>query len=454
MSNGTAGDHGARLAQAAREICARLSGAGHRALLVGGCVRDRLMGLPLKDIDIATDASAAQMKALFPQARTVGAAFGVLLVPQDGLTFEVATFRREGQYADHRHPLLVEAGTLEEDARRRDFTANALYEDPATGEVIDLVGGRADLEARVLRCVGDPAARFDEDALRLLRLARFAARLGFEIDPATLAAAKAASHTITWISAERVRDELTAMLTGPAPARALRLLHETGVLEYVLPEVAALRGVEQGRLHHPEGDVWEHTLLCLEKLEPRTPRTAWATLLHDIGKPATFARTPEGTITFYEHQNVGADIAAGIMARLKFANADIEHIAAMVRRHMMFMSVQRMKASTFRRFISAPTIHDDLALHRADVLGSNGRLDHYLHVKARMAELAAGGTAAVPRPLVNGDDLKAMGLAPSPRMGEVLRRLHDMQLEGEFADREAALARARELVAANATENP
>lgn len=427
------------LLEEGRAIVERLRKAGFVAYFVGGCVRDRLLGHSLKDIDIATDAKPEDVGRLFESSRFVGAKFGVALVRRQGLDFEVATFRKDGLYLNHRHPETVSYGTMEEDARRRDFTVNALYQDPVTEEVVDLAGGLEDLENRLLRCVGEPRQRFNEDALRLLRAIRFAVRMDFKIEDQTWLAMEELAPTIQYISPERQRDELTAILTGPNPARGLRLLDQSGLLHWLLPEIEAMKGVEQGKLWHPEGDVFEHTLLVLENVEPRNAVNAWAALLHDVGKPPTFDRDENGQITFHDHQAIGAEMAGEIMLRLRFPTREIEAVREIVRRHMIFKDVTRMRRSTLRRFLSAPTIEGDLAVHRADCLGSSGRLDYYDFCKEKLEEFAAGEEPMLPTPLINGHDLMAMGFQPGPALGQALSAVREKQLEGELAEKDQAL---------------
>jgi poly(A) polymerase len=431
------------LRTAAARIAARLLDAGHQAWYVGGCVRDALLDRPLKDIDIVTDARPEQVEQLFEKSRFVGKKFGVCLVKMDGHDFEVATFRKDGVYLDHRHPDAVTYGSMEDDAARRDFTVNALYQHPRTGEVRDLVGGLPDLDARKLRCVGDPFRRFNEDALRLLRAIRFATRYGFEFEAGTWQAMTELAPTIEYISPERHREELDRMLRGPAPSRALMLMDECGLLDFLLPEISAMKGVEQGRDYHPEGDVFQHTLLVMEKIQPRTSINVWAALLHDVGKPPTFERV-DGRITFYEHQNVGADMARRILARLRFPGEVIDAVEAIVRRHMQFMNVEKMKPSTLRKFLSAHTIEHDLAVHRADSLGSWGSLAHYDFCLGKLREFEEHEEPVLPPPLVNGHDVMALGIPAGPRVGEALRLVQEKQLDGELVSREEALDWLRE----------
>lgn len=428
--------------QAATAAVRTLRDAGHSAYFVGGCVRDRLLGIATKDIDIATSARPEEVARLFPDVRFVGASFGVSLVRLGGFSFEVATFRRDGRYLDHRHPESVSYGTIEDDAARRDFTCNALFHDPIEDRTIDLVGGVADLKAGVLRAVGEPGKRFREDALRLLRAIRFATRLGFEIEAKTWGALCDQAPTIQFVSAERQRDELTAMFAGPAPQRALVLLDPSGLLHWLLPEIEAMKGVEQGKQFHPEGDVFVHTCLVMEKLDPRTAESAWAALLHDVGKPPT-ADTTGGKFTFYEHDKVGAVMAAEILSRFRFPNDFIQHVSDVVRRHMIFKNIRDMRQSTLRRFLAAPTIETDLAVHRADCLGSHGMLSNWDFARTALEKLSEDSTPALPEPYLRGDDLLSLGLPPGPMIGRVLREAMDLQLEGTFADREDALAWAR-----------
>ncbi len=416
-----------------RRIAGRLTEAGFEAWFVGGCVRDQLLDLPLKDIDIATDATPDQAATLFPGSRFVGARFGVLIVNEGGINFEVTTFRRDGLYLNHRHPETVEFGTMEDDSRRRDFTINALYQDPTTGAIRDLVGGQSDLEGKLLRCVGDARLRFKEDALRLLRAVRFATRLDFQIEEQTWEAMCELAPTIEYISPERHREELTRILTGPAPGRGMRLMDECGLLHFVLPEIEALKGVEQGPQYHPEGDVFVHTCLVLDKLELKTPITVWAALLHDVGKPATSRRTGD-RISFHGHESVGAKMARQIMRRFRASSDETHAISDIVASHMKFIDAQNMKRSTLRRFIGRETIDSDLALHRADALGSNGNLEYYKFVKDQIQEFAEQRRPPVPPPLLNGNDLIAMGYEPGSLLGIILAELQEKQLEEEITN--------------------
>ncbi len=427
------------LFRSAVEVVRKLKSSGYSGYLVGGVVRDLLLKREPGDIDIATDAHPDQIRELFPEAKFVGEKFGVALVEFIGFHFEVATFRKEGKYLDHRHPSHVTFGTLEEDCLRRDFTINSLYYDPLDHEVIDLQGGVEDLEQKRLRCVGDPEHRFNEDALRLLRAIRFAVRYDFEIEPQTWSAIFELAHTIEYISPERIRDELDKMLVGERAGDALDHLYHSGILHKVLPEVAAMDGVEQGKRFHPEGDVFVHTKLVVEYVEPRTSVNVWAALLHDVGKPVTFARNEQGKITFYQHEHVGCDLTQEILSRLKFPNKFTETVSQAVDRHMKWMNLKKMKKSTIRRFLSSETIDCDLALHRADLLGSCRIMETYELALQYMQDFEQSEEKLMPAPLINGRHLLSMGIEPGPMMGTILRDVQDRQLEGELNSEEEAL---------------
>jgi poly(A) polymerase len=412
---------------AARTVALRLRAHGHDAFVAGGAVRDHLLGRPPHDADVATSAHPDHVASLFPGSRFVGAAFGVVLVAIDGATIEVATFRKEGPYLDGRHPSRVEFATVEEDVRRRDFTINGLLLDPANGDVLDLVGGRTDLTNRVVRAIGDPRARFEEDHLRLLRAVRFAAQLAFTIEPATRAALSELADLVRNVAPERVRDELVRMLTGANARRGLELLHATGLLARVLPQVDAMRGVEQPPEYHPEGDVFVHTTRLFDHLERPTPSLAFGALLHDVGKPPTFERAPD-RIRFPRHAKVGADLADAICRDLRFSNETREQIVGLVANHMRFMDVQRMKPSTLKRFLRLPGFDEHLALHRADCLASLGSLESWSFAGDRRDAL--GEETLRPEPLIDGNDLLEVGYPQGPSVGRTLRLVEELQLAG------------------------
>jgi poly(A) polymerase len=425
----------------AHQIVGKLRGAGHQAYLVGGCVRDLLLGVKPKDFDVATDARPDRIMDLFPKSGRVGAHFGVVLVRDFFEQVEVATFRSDHDYLDGRHPEQVRfESDPREDVLRRDFTINGLMLDPESGDVLDFVAGRGDLERRLIRAIGDPDARFREDHLRLMRGVRFAARLGFEIEPATLAAMKRDHALILKVAVERVREELVRILTEGGARRGFELLDETGMLVDLLPEVAAMKGVEQPPQYHPEGDVWRHTLLLLEGLRDPSPALAMGALLHDVGKPPTFRVADR--IRFDGHVEAGVKLAHEIMLRLRFSREEMEQVEALVDNHMKFKDVSRMKESTLKRFLRMACFEEHLELHRLDSLGSSGRLDNYELVRTKLKQY--GAERLQPPPLITGADLIEMGYRPGPRFSQMLRALEDAQLEGIVATK----AEAKEMVSA------
>jgi putative nucleotidyltransferase with HDIG domain len=426
--------------QTAIAFARRLREAGHTAYFAGGCVRDRLLGKEPKDYDIATSATPAQVLRIFPGANEVGAHFGVVIAKSHGHAVEIATFRTDGSYRDGRRPDSIIYSTPEEDAQRRDFTINGLFEDPESGEVIDHVGGRADLAAGVLRAIGVPAERFAEDSLRLLRALRFAVTLDFEIEPATWSAITAHADGLRRIAAERIRDEFSRLIVLPARARALELLVASGLIRHVLPEVLPLIGCQQPPEWHPEGDVYTHTRIMLEMLADDAPlELCLAVLLHDIAKPPTRTYDADaGRIRFNGHDALGAAMAREILNRLRYPNQVIDDVCFMVSRHMQFMNVRQMRVATLKRFMAAPTFPLELELHRVDCGSSNGCYDNLDFLIAKRAEFAAA--PLIPPPLVTGRDLIDLGQPPGPRFRELLESLQTEQLEGRLSDRESALA--------------
>jgi poly(A) polymerase len=433
---------------------------GHQAYLVGGCVRDLVLGREPADYDVTTDATPEQVIRIFPETYAVGAQFGVVLVPfpraqadrprdekddnaeptdhSKADVVEVATFRSDIGYTDGRHPDQVRFSTdPREDVERRDFTINGLLLDPVKNEVLDFVGGRKDLEAGIIRTIGDPARRFAEDKLRMLRAVRFAARFEYEIDPTTFAAIQQFAADIHQVSRERVRDELTKMLTEGQARRAFLLLDESELLQQVLPEISAMKGVEQPPQFHPEGDVFVHTLLLLENLPHPCPTTlAWGALLHDVGKPPTFRVAPD-RIRFDGHVEVGIKMAQQICRRLRFSNEDTEQIMALVANHMRFADVEKMKQSTLKRFMRLPRFQEHLKLHWLDCQSSHSDLRLYNFVREKLAETPPESIR--PKPLITGSDLIAAGYKPGPRFKEILSAVEDSQLEGRLSDRDAAI---------------
>lgn len=425
---------------AATWIARRLQEAGHTAYFAGGCVRDALLGKEPHDFDIATSARPAEVQALFPHTQAVGVHFGVILVMEHGRAFEVATFRSDHEYLDGRRPETVTFSTPEEDAARRDFTINGMFHDPVAGRTIDFVGGRADLEARLIRAIGDPAARFREDKLRLLRAVRFAARLGHDIEPATWDALRAHAGDIRAVSAERIREELMKILGHPERLRGFDLLDASGLLREILPEVEALKGCEQPPQFHPEGDVFVHTRAMLGLLPPGAPATlALAVLCHDIGKPPTFRyHADEDRIRFSGHDRVGAEMTERLMERLRFSRADTDRVVEAVRQHMVFKDVQNMRTAKLKRFMAREGFEDEVELHRVDCLSSHGALDNLEFLEAKAREFAS--EPLIPPPLVTGRDLIALGWKPGPHFGRVLDAVQTAQLEGTLTTKEEALA--------------
>jgi poly(A) polymerase len=426
----------------ANSICDTLIREGHQAFLVGGCVRDLLLGREPADFDVSTDATPDRVTSLFPESVAVGAQFGVIIVPRDDHHVEVATFRSDIGSADGRHPeRVLFTSSPERDVQRRDFTINGLLMRHDSGKVLDFVGGQTDLRAGIIRAIGEPARRFAEDKLRMLRAARFSARFGFRIEAESVAAIRMHAHEIGQVSAERIREELTKLLTEGAARRGLELLDETNLLKHILPEVAAMQGVEQPPQYHPEGDVWTHTLLMSEGLPAGSSATlAWGVLLHDVGKPPTFRPVSEtgDRIRFDGHADVGVRIAEGICERLRFSNQDSDQILALIANHMRFKDVSRMRASTLKRFIRLPRFDEHLALHRLDCLSSHRQLDAYDFVLRTLEQTPAEEIR--PAKLLTGNDLQNLGYQPGPLFSKILRSLEDAQLEGSVRSREEAIA--------------
>jgi len=423
----------------ATSIIRKLREKDFQAYLVGGCVRDLLLERKPEDYDIATDALPEQVMQIFPKTYAVGAQFGVVLVPDDdGKTVEVATFRSDIGYSDGRHPDEVRfSKTPREDVQRRDFTINGLLMDPVSGQVLDYVNGRTDLERGIIRTIGDPEARFGEDKLRMLRAVRFASRFGYILDMATMKAIQKLAPEIRQVSAERVRDEMTKMLTEGRARLAFFMLYATKLLQEVLPEIAAMKGVEQPPEFHPEGDVFIHTLLLLDNLpKPVTATLAWGALLHDVGKPPTFRIGPD-RIRFDNHVDVGVKMAEGICERLRFSNDDKDQILALVDNHMRFAHAMQMSESTLKKFLRMPRFDEHLELHRLDCVASNGIMASYDYVQEKMA--ATPPEVMRPTPLVTGEDLIAAGYQPGPRFKEILEAVEDGQLEDRLHNKEEAM---------------
>ncbi|HEY4878121.1 MAG TPA: CCA tRNA nucleotidyltransferase [Candidatus Acidoferrales bacterium] len=439
----------------AEHVCRTLRSKGHQAFLVGGCVRDILLGREPADYDVSTDATPTQVEAIFPGSLTVGAKFGVVIVPEAGTDsaevrrqqVEVATFRSDMGYSDGRHPDRVDfTKSPQDDVKRRDFTINGMLLDPETTEVLDFVGGRDDLRAGLIRAIGDPETRFREDKLRMVRAVRFAARFDYEIEPKTMQAIQKLAPEISQVSMERLRDELTKILTEGAARRGFELLDQSGLLIFLLPEIAKMKGVEQPPRFHPEGDVWVHTLMMIAGLPAgSSPTLAWGVLLHDVGKPPTFAPPsgPNGRIRFDRHVEVGVKMAEEICRRFRFSNEDTEQILALVENHMRFKDVPKMKPATLKRFVRLEKFDEHLELHRLDSLSSHGKLDNHDFARRFLEETPPEQVR--PARLLTGDDLIALGLKPGPRFKAILYSVEEAQLDGAIQTREDALSLAKKL---------
>ena len=426
----------APLREGALHISRVLKAEGYPVYFAGGVVRDLLRNRSVTDIDIATGAPPQVVERLFPRTIGVGRAYGVMVAVVGRINYEIATFRSESGYTDGRHPEEVRFTDVRQDALRRDLTVNALFLDPFTGEVIDFVEGRKDLDRELIRTVGDPRRRFAEDKLRVLRAIRLACQLGFRIDGPTYEGVTHYAHKLSQISRERIRDEILKILVGPAPDRGLTLLSDSGVLEEVLPEVFAMHGVMQPPAFHPEGDVFQHTRLMFSMARKLSPTLALGVLLHDVGKPGTLAFRDR--IRFHGHAELGARMARRICRRLKLSKAQIRQVAGLVQYHLRFMHARQMRKSKLRRFLRTDGFDEHLELHRLDCLASNGDLSNYHFCREKLRQFDQ--EALRPPRLLNGRDLIALGLEPGPVFSKIIRQTEDRQLEGVLTDREEALA--------------
>ncbi|OGW78326.1 MAG: hypothetical protein A2Z83_02675 [Omnitrophica bacterium GWA2_52_8] len=420
-------------------IVQRLTAHGHKAFFAGGSVRDEIMGCKPQDIDIATSALPGDVEKLFKKTIPVGRKFGVVLVVENGRTYEVATFRSEGNYEDGRHPKDVAFTHVTEDARRRDFTINGLYYEPVTHKVLDYVDGVPDIKTKTVRAIGDAATRFNEDKLRLLRAVRFAANLNFTIESVTWDALKERSREILQVSAERIRDELIKIFTRKGAARGFQLLSDSGLMKEILPEIEAMKGVEQPSDYHPEGDVFVHTKLLLQKME-ELPQTnlvlAFGALFHDIAKPVT-AAVRKGRITFYEHAPIGAKMTEAIMKRLRFSNDEVRAVVEAVGNHMKFGDVKKMRAGKLKRFVARDNFQNEMILHKIDCQASHGNLENYQFLKNKIDEYEDENLR--PEPFIDGHDALKLGITPGPAIKRILEKMYDLQLEGQFHGRDEAL---------------
>ncbi|MFC1497020.1 CCA tRNA nucleotidyltransferase [Verrucomicrobiota bacterium] len=426
------------LHERAVEAVRRLQSAGFTAFWAGGCVRDIIMGQNPKDYDIATSARPEQVIELFPGSVAVGQSFAVVRAPIEDTFFEIATFRKDHAYKDGRRPEKVSFTDPETDATRRDFTINALFSDPITNKLHDYVEGQKDIDAKVIRCVGNPDDRFREDHLRMLRAVRFAVTLDFSLEPATEDAIRKSASMITRISAERIQGELTRILIeAPKAGNALVLLDKVQLLRVILPEVTEMKGQKQPPEFHPEGDVFKHTVIMLNEMSSPSPQLAYAVLLHDVGKPPTATETAGDRIRFNGHSEMGSEISKKILSRLKFSNSDTESISYCIRNHMRFMDVQKMRRSTLRRFVGAPTFSVELELHRLDCLASHGDLSNYRFLEEFKNQLR--DEPPLPKPWINGNDIIQLGISEGPEIGKLHKKAFNAQLEGQFKDRRELL---------------
>jgi len=426
------------------EIIKKLRAKGFEALWAGGCVRDQILGHEALDYDIATNARPEEVMKLFPKTIPIGVQFGVVIVLLNNIQYEVATFRAESEYVDGRHPKEVHFCSAKVDALRRDFTINGMFFDPEKEEIIDYVGGQQDLKNKIIRAIGDPFQRFEEDKLRMLRAVRFSARFSYPFEEKTKKAILDLASKINVVSAERIHDELVKMLTGPNSGKALDLLRETTLLHEILPEIEETIGVEQPPQFHPEGDVYVHTRMLLEQLKNPTEVLAFAALLHDVGKPPTFE--VKDRIRFNRHEHVGARMAEKICRRLKFSNAKTSQIVECVENHMKFKDAPKMRESKLKRFLSRETFVTELELHRIDCLASHGSLEIYDFCLNKIEEFKKAKEDIQPKALVTGNDLIQMGEKPGPQFKTILTELYDMQLENKIKTKEEGLEQARKLI--------
>jgi poly(A) polymerase len=433
----------ASILSAATAVVTRLREHGHTAFFAGGFARDLMIGRPVHDIDIATDAPPDTVEELFPDSRSFGKSFGVVQVTMDSHPFEVATFRTEGPYVDGRRPESVCFTTADQDASRRDFTVNGMFYDPARSVIVDYVNGLPDLRDKIIRAIGSPEERFTEDHLRLMRAVRFASVLEFQIEPQTWQAIQNSAHLLVRISIERIRDEfMRTLMESPHPGRALECLRDAGILAVILPEIQAMNGVEQPPEFHPEGDVFRHVCLMLENMRERSPELIWSILMHDVAKPPTFSigtdKAGNPRIRFFGHAEKGAEMAVEIMQRFRCPNDLINAVEIAVRHHMRFSAVPDMRNATLRKWVGAPTFPLELELHRIDCISCHGSLDHYEQIKTFRDTLA--NEPALPKPLITGRDLIDRNISTGPLMGVILKHLYDQQLEGAFGDPTSAHA--------------
>lgn len=426
----------------AGDIVRKLKKSGFQALLAGGCVRDLIMKKEAQDFDVATSASPDEVEKLFPKTVAIGKKFGVILVVTEDRHYEVATFRTEGSYTDGRHPDWVKFTTPEEDAKRRDFTINGIFYDPTDEKILDFVEGKKDIDAKIIRAIGDPEKRFSEDHLRMIRAVRFATNLGFKIEEKTWQVLKKMAPAIKSVSMERIRDELIKIFTRDSAGLGLRMLSDSGLLAIILPEAERMKGCQQPPDFHPEGDVFHHTELMLDSLKNPSAELAMSVLFHDIAKPDTYDDTGD-RIRFNNHAELGATKTEEIMRRLRFPNKLIEQVSIAVHNHMRFKDVKNMRKGRLRNYMSTETFPLELELHRIDCSASHGMLDNYTFCQEQLKEFKA--EIRKPKPVVDGNDLIQAGFEAGPTFKKMLEELLEYQLEGKFQTKEDGLVFAKKL---------
>ena len=419
-------------------IIQTLQNNNHIAYFAGGCVRDMLLKEVPKDIDIATSATPETVLKLFPHCHQIGAAFGIINVVIENESFEVATFREEDGYTDGRHPAKINYTTSPKlDAARRDFTINAMFYDPINDKILDYHNGEEDLNNHLLKAVGKADKRLSEDFLRILRAIRFAIRFDLTINNDVKNAIIKNLKGLKKLSAERIRDELNKIFIGKNPHKAFAILEELGIFKIIIPELSALKGVEQSAKYHPEGDVFTHTMLMLEHMTYPNIELAWSILLHDIGKPTTYALDEDGIPHFYAHEKFGQEIAERILFQLKFSKKEIKNISSAVRNHMKFAHVDKMKKAKLKRFMAEDNFSLQLELHRIDCISSHSIMNNYIFLLDELITLK--NTPSLPPPLLNGKDIINLGISPGPFIGSLLKKVQDAQLEGIINSKNEAI---------------
>lgn len=439
----------------AAHIVQKLHEANFEAYWVGGCVRDTLLGRIPKDYDIVTDASPDDIKLLFPEHHAAGAVFGVIVVHYPEATYDVATYRTESGYSDRRRPDHVAWATSQQDVTRRDFTVNGLLYNPETEQVVDYVDGQRDLKLKLIRFIGDPAQRVEEDPVRMLRALRLKHELNFQLDKPSFDAIAQHAELIRHVSGERIRQELNRLLLTPTRAEGLHDLDQTGLLAIILPELEALKGTPQPQEYHQEGDVFDHTLRAVTSLGDHVPVfLVWAVLLHDVGKPETLAYADEHRmprITTYHHAEHSAALAERIFRRLRFSRNEIETMTWMIAHHMSLLRIEEMRPARREAYVLDPRFPWLLELHRADAAGTIPRdlslYAHDLKLYERMKAEHERQKHTQPPLLLDGHGLqRALKLEPGPKIGKLLEEIRNAQLHGQIQTKQEAIGLAKRLI--------